>query len=68
MKINAKKIEILLAEQGKTKQMLSRECGISAQSISTIIRRGSCEPRSAGKLATALGVHVMEIAASERGT
>lgn len=63
MRINAEKVEILLAEQGKTKQALSRECGISPQSISTIIRRGSCEPRNAGKLAAALGVHVMEIAA-----
>ena len=35
MRINAEKVEILLAEQGKTKQALSRECGISAQSIST---------------------------------
>lgn len=63
MRINAEKVEILLAEQGKTKQALSRKCGISPQSISTIIRRGSCEPRNAGKLAAALGVHVMEIAA-----
>lgn len=64
MRINAEKVEILLAEQGKTKQALSRECGISAQSISTIIRRGSCEPRNAGKLAEALGVHVTEITAA----
>ena len=34
MRINAEKVEILLAEQGKTKQALSRECGISPQSIS----------------------------------
>lgn len=66
MKINTQKVEALLAEKQMSKKTLAENCGISAQSVSTIIRRGSCEPRNAGKLAKALGVHVIEIAASER--
>lgn len=61
MYVKSKRIEILLAEQGLTKAELSGRCGISRQSISTIIRRGTCEPRTAGKLATGLGVPLTAI-------
>lgn len=61
MTINAKRIETLLAERGMTKAALSDRCGISRQNVSTIIRRGTCEPRTAGKLAAGLGVSVAEI-------
>lgn len=66
MRISTEKVERLLAEKQMSKKTLAENCGISRQSISTIIRRGSCEPRNAGKLAAALGVHVMDIAVSER--
>ena len=61
MNINAAKIELLLAERGMTKAALANRCGICRQNISIIIRRGSCEPLTAGKLAAGLGVHVEEI-------
>ena len=61
MIINATKIETLLAEQGMTKAALASVCGISRQNISTIIRRGTCEPKTAGKLAMGLNVPVSEI-------
>lgn len=61
MRINAENIEVLLAQQGITKSILAERCGISKQNISTIIRRGTCEPRTAGKLAAGLGVEVKEI-------
>lgn len=61
MKISRVKIEALLAEHGWTKTAYSEKCGISRQNISTIVLRGSCEPRTAGKLAAGLGVPVMEI-------
>ena len=51
----------LLAERGMTKAALSESCGISRQNISTIIRRGTCEPKTAGKLALGLGVPVAEL-------
>lgn len=65
MIINATHIEALLAERGLTKKALAGHCGISAQNISTIIRRGTCEPKTAGKLAAGLGVHVADIIRKE---
>lgn len=59
--INAIKIEALLAERGMTKTAFAEVCGVSRQSISTIVRRGTCEPRTAGKLAAGLGVPVTDI-------
>lgn len=67
MVINSVKIEMLLAEQGMTKKALSEVCGISAQNISTIVRRGTCEPRTAGKLAMGLGVTIEDISMKEGG-
>ena len=61
MNINVIKIDILLAERGMTKKDLADACGISRQNISTIVRRGTCEPKTAGKLAAGLGVHVADI-------
>ena len=51
MTINAIRIESILAERDMTKAALAERCGVSRQNISTIIRRGTCEPRTAGKLA-----------------
>lgn len=61
MIINSRRIETLIAELGITKKALAANCGISAQNVSTIIRRGTCEPKTAGKLAAGLGVPVAEI-------
>lgn len=65
MTINTQRIETMMAEQGMTKKALAANCGISAQNVSTIIRRGTCEPKTAGKLATGLGVSVAEIIEKE---
>ena len=61
MTINAIRIESILAGRDMTKAALAERCGVSRQNISTIIRRGTCEPRTAGKLAAGLGVSVAEI-------
>lgn len=61
MTINKIRIELTLAEKGWTRVELAERCGISRQSISTIVRRGTCEPKTAGKLAAGLGVPVAEI-------
>lgn len=61
MMIDTRKIDTILAEQGITKAILSDRSGISRQNISIITKRGSCEPRTAGRLAIALGVPVAEI-------
>ena len=61
MIINTTRIELMLAERGITRTSLAANSGISRQNISTIIRRGTCEPKTAGKLAAGLGVPVADI-------
>jgi len=61
MEINIAKVETMLAERGMTKAALAANSGLSRQSITTVIQRGTCEPRTAGKLAAGLGVDVSSI-------
>lgn len=61
MNISSLKIEIEMAEKGLTKQELADRCGIARQNVGAIIRRGTCEPKTAGKLAAGLGVPVAAI-------
>lgn len=65
MLINTQQIEAIMAEQGITKVILAKRSGISRQNISTVIRRGTCEPKTAGKLAAGLGVQVNDILKSD---
>ena len=61
MKIKAYKIKLMLAEMEMTRSELGTKCGISRQSISTILTRGTCELKTAGKLAKGLGIPLCEI-------
>lgn len=61
MTLNTTNIEILKGELGLTNVALSARSGISRQNISTIIRRGTCTPVTAAKLAKALEVPVADI-------
>lgn len=61
MKIDSRRINTQLARQGMTKADLAKKSGLMPQNVSTIIRRGTCEPRTAGKIARALGVDVEEL-------
>lgn len=61
MRLDVMKIIRLLAEQGLTKSELATRSGVSRQNISTIIGRGTCSPKTAGKLAAGLGISVAEI-------
>lgn len=61
MVVNTQKIEQLLAERGMSKTEFAACCGISRANISTITRRGTCEPKTAGKLAAGLGVAVADL-------
>ena len=65
MTINTQRIEATLAERGLTKAEFAACCGISRQNVSTIIRRGTCSPVNAGKLARGLGVPVTDIIREE---
>ena len=61
MNIDGLKIEELLAKAGLTKTELASRCGVSRQNISTIVRRGTCTPRTLGKLAEGLSISVSEL-------
>lgn len=65
MNINAQYIKLALADNGWTWAEYAARCGISRQNVSTIIRRGTCEPKTAGKLAAGLGVPVADIIKQE---
>lgn len=65
MTINTQRIETMLAERGLTKAELAVLAGISRQNVSIIIRRGTCEPKTAGKLARGLGVPAADIIKEE---
>ena len=61
MNISSTRIETMLAERGLTKVEYAEACGIRPQNVSIVLKRGTCEPKTAGKLAAGLGVHVAEI-------
>ena len=61
MKLDVMKIVRILAEHGMTKTELAARSGVSRQQISTIMGRGTCTPKTAGKLAAGLGIPVGEI-------
>lgn len=65
MKLNSFVIETMLAERGMTKAELAYKSGFSRQNLSTIIHRGTCEPKTAGKLARGLGVPLEKIVVRE---
>ena len=65
MTINTQRLEVMLAERGLTKAALAASCGISRQNVSTILRRGTAEPKTVGKLAAGLGVPVADIIKKE---
>ncbi len=64
MRIDTRKIETILADRNMSKTAYAAAAGVSRQSISTILTRGTCEPKTAGKLAHGLGISVSEIADS----
>lgn len=61
MVIDVQKVELIIAERGITKTQLARKAGFVRQNISAILKRGTCEPRTAGRLAAGLGVPVVDI-------
>ena len=67
MDISTTKINLLRAERELTVTELAKRSGISRQNISTIVRRGTCNPQTAAKLAAGLGVPVADIIVWEVG-
>lgn len=61
MKINVNKILSILAEREMTRSEVATVCGLCRPNMSTILTRGTCSEKTAGKLAKGLGVDVTEI-------
>ncbi len=61
MQIDSRSIEAMLAERQWSKSTLADRSGISRQSISVILVRGSCSTINAGRIAKALGVPVSKL-------
>lgn len=61
MKIDSFAIKLLMAEQEINQTELAEKCGIARQNLNILLGRGTCSPKTAGKLAKALGVPVREI-------
>lgn len=61
MKISNKKIEIAMAKGCLTIAQAAEKAGISRQRFSTILNQRNVTPRTAGRVAKALGVDVTEI-------
>lgn len=61
MNINTHKINVLLAKKGLTQTALAELAGIRRQNVCAILKRGTCYPTNAGKIASALGVDVEEL-------
>lgn len=65
MEISKRKIKSLMAKQALTTKALAEKMGARANSLSTILNRQSCYPRTAIRIADALGVSVAEIVKEE---
>lgn len=65
IKLDEKRVQVIMAEQQLTNVQLASACGVSRQNISTILRRGTCALPTVGKLAKGLGVPVAEIIKEE---
>lgn len=65
MRFDKTRIDLLLAEKTMSKADLSRKSGILPQNISAILSRGTCEPKTLGRIASALEVDVSQLIVRE---
>ena len=61
MKLNAKKIKLILAEQEMNQSDLAVKIGMNRQQVNDMLSRETCTLKSLGRIANALGVKPAEI-------
>lgn len=61
MQLNIEKIKLVLARQEITVTELAERCGATRQRMSCIINAKNIAPKTAGRIAKALSVDVIEI-------
>ena len=65
MRLNKEKVSLIMAEQDLYQKDLSEKAKMSRGNLSTIINGKNCQPRTAYKIAKALGVDVTAILEGE---
>lgn len=61
MKINTRKIRLILAGKEMNQTDLAIKCGVNRQQINEILSRGTCSLKTLGRISKALNVPVSEI-------
>lgn len=65
MKINKGMLMVSMARAQLCRSEVAGKAGLSVNTLSGALSRGSCKPATAGKIAQALGVDVTEIIETE---
>lgn len=65
MRLNKEKVSLIMAEQDLYQKDLAEKAEMSRGNLSTIINGKNCQPRTAYKIAKALGVDVTAILEGE---
>lgn len=65
MKFDVTKVEILLAKNLLTQDEFARRCDMTRQNMNVVLRRGTCQPKTLGKIARALDCDVEQLIAKE---
>lgn len=61
MKLNVRKIKLILAEQEMNQSDLAVKIGVNRQQVNDLLSRETCTLKSLGRVAKALGVKPAEI-------
>lgn len=61
MKLNVRKIKLILAEQEMNQSDLAVKIGVNRQQVNDLLARETCTLKSLGRIANALGVKPEEI-------
>ncbi len=67
VRVNVKRICGAMVELDMTQTDLAKTAGMSRQSISTILGRGTCSAKSVGKIASSLGLRLEEVLGVSNG-
>lgn len=65
MVLNVFTIKLMMAEREMSSGDLASKMGSDNNNLYRVLKRGSCNPKTAGKIAHALGVHVEDIVVQE---
>lgn len=66
MKISRESVEVVMATKGMTYAQVAELSGMGRPDFSQVLKKGRCTPRTAGRIANALGVSVQTIIDEEQ--